>query len=192
MRLHLITLLPCFGDRLVSGPLFGGHRRGDGLTEFMLDVEQVRRVVRFEIMFNIRQKTRSLITGGLNHLAVERRQGGRHKLMPAGLIAGLSQLFQNNEIAVGVHRHQAKAARKRFVLRHGDVFAGHILGQACGFSLAVGDHCFFNPAVNLLLSPVGGRDKAVKPRQVEEEADQANAARPDFDANQVEGHHQPV
>ncbi len=128
----------------------------------------------------------------MNHLAIELRQGRCHECIPHALIAGLSQLFHNNEVAVGVHRHQAKAARKRFVLRHREVFAGHVLGQACGFVLAVGDHRFFNPAVHLLLSPIGGRDKVVKARQVEQETHQAHAARPNFDADQMEGHHQAV
>jgi len=58
--------------------------------------------------------------------------------------------------------------------------------------LAVGDHHCFNPAVDLLLSPIGGRDKAVKARQVEQETNQAHAAGPDFDADQMDAHHQPV
>jgi hypothetical protein len=53
--LRLFELFPCFADDLVGGPLFGGHRRGDRLAEFMLDMEQVRRVVCFEIMFHIGQ-----------------------------------------------------------------------------------------------------------------------------------------
>src|SRR5882724_951462 len=42
MRLDWLELLPCVGDGLVGGPLFGGHRRTDGLAEFMLHMEQVR------------------------------------------------------------------------------------------------------------------------------------------------------
>ncbi len=42
MRLHLLKLLPCLGDGLVGGPLFGGHRHEDGLAEFMLHMEHVR------------------------------------------------------------------------------------------------------------------------------------------------------
>jgi len=128
----------------------------------------------------------------LNHLAIELRQGRCHECIPHALIAGLSQLFHNNEVAVGVHRHQAKAARKRFVLRHREVFAGHVLGQACGFVLAVGDHRFFNPAVHLLLSPIGSHDKAVNARQLDENTHQTNANRPDFDADEMEGNHDPV
>ncbi len=81
---------------------------------------------------------------------------------------------------------------KRFVLRHSDVSAGHVLSQARGFGLAVGDHRFFNLTVDLVLSAIGGRDKAVKTAQLEEETDQAHAARSDFDTNEVEGHHQSV
>src|SRR5438445_11282091 len=99
---------------------------------------------------------------------------------------------QNNEVALGVHCHEAKAARKRFVLSDRDGFAGHVLGQACGFVLAVGDHRFFNPAIHLLLSSIGGRDKAVKARQVEPETHQANATRPDFDADEMDGDHYPM
>jgi hypothetical protein len=58
--------------------------------------------------------------------------------------------------------------------------------------LAVGDDRFFDVAVNLLLRPLGGRDKPVQPRQFEEQTDQANPARPDFDTDQVEGQHQTV
>jgi len=128
----------------------------------------------------------------LNHLTIELRQGWCHECIPHALITGLSQLFQNNEVAVGVHRHQAKAARKRFVLSHREVFAGHVLGQAHGFALAVGDHGCFNLTVDLLLSAIGGRDKAVPTTQLEEETSQANAARPDFDADQMEGNHEAV
>ena len=111
-------------------------------------------------MFNIRQQAGSFITGGLHHLTIELGQGRRHEFIPGGLIAGLSELFHNNEVAVGVHRHQAKPPSKRFVLSHSDVSAGHVLGQARGFGLAVGDHRFFHLTVDLLLRSIGGRDKA--------------------------------
>jgi hypothetical protein len=58
--------------------------------------------------------------------------------------------------------------------------------------LAGGDHRFFNPAVDLLLSAIGGRHKAVKPRQVEEETHDANTARADFDTGKMEGNDQAV
>jgi hypothetical protein len=125
-------------------------------------------------------------------VTVTLRQGWRHELIPGCLIASLSQVFQDDEVALGVHCHQTKAARKRFVLSHGDVCAGHVFGQAGGFGVAVGGNRFFNLTVDLWLSPIGGRDKAVKPRQVEDKTGQAHAACPDFDAHEVDGHHQPV
>ena len=128
----------------------------------------------------------------MNDLTVELRQGRRHPLIPTGLIAGLSQLFQNNEVALRVHRDEAKAAGKRFVLGHREVFTGHVRGQACGFVLVVDDYRFFNPAVDLLLRPIGSRDKAVKSCQVEKKTNQANAAGSDFDADHMEGNHEAV
>src|SRR6266436_10307138 len=68
----------------------------------------------------------------------------------------------SNKVALRVHRDEAKAAGKRFVLGHREVFTGHVRGQACGFVLVVDDYRFFNPAVDLLLRPIGSRDKAVK------------------------------
>ena len=49
----------------------------------------------------------------------------------------------------------------------------------------LGHHHFFNLTVEALLSPIGGRHKAVKPAEGEEETGQAHAARPDFDAHQM-------
>jgi hypothetical protein len=46
--------------------------------------------------------------------------------------------------------------------------------------------------MHLLLSSIGGRDKAVKARQVEQETNQANATRPDFDADEMDGNHYPM
>jgi len=46
--------------------------------------------------------------------------------------------------------------------------------------------------VNLLLSAIGSRTNAVTSGQVEQETDQAHAARPDVDAHQMEGNHDSV
>jgi hypothetical protein len=108
------------------------------------------------------------------------------------VIAGLRQLFQKHEVALGVHRDEAKAAGKRFVLGHRKVFLGHAVGQACGFILAIGHHRLFNVDIDLLLSAIGGCHKAVEARQVEKETHQANAAGPDFDADEMEGNHDAV
>jgi hypothetical protein len=131
------------------------------------------------------------IAACLTHRAIELRQGRGHARIPAGLIAGLRQLFQQNAGALGGHGHAAKTARKRFVLRDRDGVTGHGLGQACGFVLAVGAHRFCNPAIHPRLSALGGRDKAVKARQGEQETHQAHATRPAFDADERDGNHYP-
>ena len=108
------------------------------------------------------------------------------------MIAGLSQLFQNNEVALRVHRDEAKAAGKRFVLGHREVFVGHTAGQACGFILVVSHDRLFNLEIHLLLSSIGRCDKAVQTRYIKEEANQTNAACPNFDADQMKGNHESV
>jgi hypothetical protein len=50
----------------------------------------------------------------------------------------------------------------------------------------------FNVEIDLLLSPLGGRHKAVQPREIQEETHQAHAARPDCDADHMEGNHDAV
>jgi len=191
-RLDLIELLPGCGGRFGGGPLFGRHRRGDGLAACMLPMAQVWRVGRLQSMRTIGQKAGSRITGRLHPLAVARLQGRRHERMPHDVSAGLRQLCHNHAVALRIQRPQAQAAGQRCVLSHRDVLAGPVLGHAGGCVLAVGDHHFVNPAVDLLVSPIGGRDKAVKARQVEQETNQAHAACPDFAADQMEAHHQPV
>jgi hypothetical protein len=108
------------------------------------------------------------------------------------VIAGLSGLFHKNEVALRVHGDEAKAAGKGLVLGHREVFLGHVLGQACGLAWAVVDESVFHLRVAVLLSPIGGGDKAVKPRQVEEETHDAHAARADFDPGKREGNDQSV
>src|SRR5262245_9484755 len=112
--------------------------------------------------------------------------------MPTDLIAGLSQLFQQNEIALRVHGDETQAPGKRFVLGDCKVFGGHARGQTRGFRLAIDSYRFLNLAVDALLSAIGGRHKAVKACQVEEETHQTNAAGPDFDANEMAGNHDTV
>ena len=90
-------------------------------------------------MLDIGQQARAFITGRLDDPAVELGEGGFHQRIPAALITGLSRLFQDDEVAIRVHRDEAKAAGKGFVLRHGDVFLGHLLGQARCLALAIVD-----------------------------------------------------
>jgi hypothetical protein len=56
----------------------------------------------------------------------------------------------------------------------------------------VDDYRFFNPAVDVLLSSIGSRYKAVQSCQVEKKIHQANAAGSDFDTDYMEGNDEAV
>ena len=145
-----------------------------------------------QIMLDIGQQPRGFIAGRLDHPAVERRQGGFHECIPRYLIASLSSLFQHNEVAFWLHGDEAKAASKRFVLGHGDLFFGHVLGQARGFALTVIDDGMLNLRVDSLLRAIRGGDKTVESGHMEKEANDANAARSDFDTGYMKGNDESV
>ena len=119
-------------------------------------------------------------------------QGRRHAGIPRGLIAGRRELGHKKQVALRVHGDEAQAAGKRVVLGHREVFVRHAVGQAYGFMVVVGHHRLCTVEMDLLLSPIGGRNKAVKACQIEEETDQAQAACPDFAADEMAGHHDAV
>src|SRR5690349_3071443 len=148
--------------------------------------------MRSEMMLDIGQETRGFITGGLQHLTVELLQGRCHECIPDTLIAGLSELFQDNEVADRLDCHEAKSTSAGFVWGHSDGFVGHVLGQARSFGLAVVDDGLFHLTVYLLLSSIGGGDKSVQSCQLKQETDQANAASADLNADQMEGQHQSM
>jgi len=64
--------------------------------------------------------------------------------------------------------------------------------QAWELGLAVANDSLFNLEVHLLLSAIGSRHKAIKSGQGEKETHQANATRPDFNADHMEGNHDAV
>jgi hypothetical protein len=123
---------------------------------------------------------------------MERRQGRRHAGIPRGLIAGLSERCHKKEVALGVHRAEAKAAGTRVVLGHREVFWGHTAGQACGCIVGVSHDRLCNVEMHLRLRSIGSCDKAVQTRSMKEEANQAKAACPDCDADQMKGNHEAV
>jgi len=153
---------------------------------------EVRCGGRLESMRHIRQQAGSCLPGRWDPLTLARGQGRCHERLPAGVIAGLRPLCHKHAVAVGVHRHQAPPARPRVVLRHRAVCAGHGLGHARGCALAGGDPRCVNRTVDLGLRARGGGDQAVQSTPREAETGQAQAARPDCDAHEGEGQHQPV
>jgi hypothetical protein len=151
----------------------------------MLHMEDVRRVVRAEVMFHVGQQARCFIAGRLDHLTVQTRQRLFHERMPRVLIAALSRLLQDDVVALGFHRHQTKPACKRFILGQGDGFGGHVPGQQRAFLAAVSHDRLLHLAVDLLLGPIRRADKPIKARELQEQAHQTNATRPNFGAHQM-------
>jgi hypothetical protein len=149
-------------------------------------------VVGREVRCHRGQQTGCFITGRLHHFAVKLRQGRCHQVIPGVLITALRPSLEANEVAYRLHPHQAQATRTGCVLGEGEGVAGHVLGQARGFRVAIGHQRFFNLAVDLLLSPRRGRDKPIQAGEVAQATDQAKATRSDLDADQVEGHNQPM
>jgi hypothetical protein len=147
--------------------------------------------MRSEMMCDRGHKTGGVIAGGWNHRTVKRCQRRCHQRIPGVLIAGLSALFQKNDVAHRLGSHQAQSAREGVVWGHGDGFAGHVLGQARGFGVAVVDEGLCHLTVHLLLRPLGGSDKSVHAREVEQETDQPDATSADLDTDQVEGSNEP-
>src|SRR5439155_632246 len=88
-------------------------------------------------MFHIGQQPGRFIAGRLDHPAIELCPGRRHEVVPRGLITGLSELFHNNEVALGVHRYDAQAAGTRFVLGHREFLGGLTLGDALSAQCSV-------------------------------------------------------
>jgi len=173
-RVFRVTLPPFerlfgLGDGLVGRPFCGGHGTRNRFDQLVLPREHVRRVMRLQRVCHRGQQPGRCLTRGLEHPAVARCQGRCHAGIPRRVIAGLSQLFHNNEGAVGVHRDEAKAAGKRFGLGHRAVFWGHAMGHACGFIGVGGPHRWFHVDLALLRSPIGGRHKAVQTCQMKEE-----------------------
>src|SRR6266446_9886669 len=102
--------------------------------------------MRLQIVFHIGEQSGRFIARGLDHPTIELSQRRCHPFVPAHLVAGLSRLFQNNEVAVGVHGDEAQAAGKRFVLGHAEVFWGSpskVLSFLVTLSLPEGDGASF-------------------------------------------------
>lgn len=71
LLLYVLKLLLRLGGRLCSRPLLGGHGAGDGFDQLMLHMEDVRRVMRPQVMGHIRQQARRCIAGRLDALTVQ-------------------------------------------------------------------------------------------------------------------------
>ena len=115
LPLPLHKSLVRLAGRLGRRPLLGGHGTADGFDQLMLHMEDVRRVMRTEVMLHVGQQARCFIAGRLYDLTVETRKRLLHQRIPRVVIAALGRLLQNDVVALGVRRHQAKPAGKRFI-----------------------------------------------------------------------------
>ena len=175
-----------------GSPLFGGHGSRDGLTQFMLHMEEVWRVMRPEVVGHIGEQARCFITGRLHPLAGETRKGWRHPLIPRVLIPCGCRVLQHHVVALGVHPHQAQTARTRFIERHRHLFGRHLVSQARAFFLTVRHHRFFNVTIDLLLRPIRGADTSIEARELQQQTHQAHPTGTHFRPHHVERQHQSM
>src|SRR5262249_25954778 len=91
---HLLEHLFRLRHGLGGSPLFDGQGRCDRCAQLMLHMEEVRRVMRPEVLYHIRQQARRLIAGRLYSLTVETCQGRRHPRLSGIVIPCLSCLLQ--------------------------------------------------------------------------------------------------
>jgi hypothetical protein len=155
-------------------------------------MEDVRRVVRAEVMFHIGQQARGCIAGRLDHLTGQTRQRLCHERLPRVVSAALGRWLQEDVVALGCHRHQTKPAGKRFILGHGEGFGGHVPGQQRAFLAAVRHDRLLHLAVDLVLGPIRRADKPIKAREWQEPAHQTHATRPHCGAHQRDPENQAM
>ena len=145
-----------------------------------------------KVMLNIRQQSGCFIARRLHNVTIETGERLLHEGMPRVLITGWGRLLQKNVVALGVHGHQAQPAGKRFILGHGEVFGGHVFGQTRTFLSAVRHDGLLHLTVDLVLRPIGRRDKAIKTGEFHQQTHQANATGPHFRTYQVYPEHQTM
>jgi hypothetical protein len=80
---------------------------------------------------------------------------------------------------------QTKPAGKRCILGQGERFGGHVLGQTRMVLMALRHDRLLPLAVDLLLHPIGGCNKAIKACEGEEQPHQANATGANLDTDQM-------
>jgi hypothetical protein len=150
----------------------------------MLHMEDVRRVLRPKVMRNRGQQARGCVTCRWDDWAVETRKSLLHQHMPRVLIAGVGRLLQDNVMAHGLRRHQAKPPCTRFILRHCEGFGGQVFGQTRAFLSAIRHDRLLHLTVALVLSPIGSPHKSIQTRALQQEAPQANPTSADCGAHQ--------
>jgi hypothetical protein len=135
-------------------PLFDGQRRCDRFAQVMLPMEEVRRVMRPEVLCHRRQQAWGLSAGRWDHLTVESRQGRLHARLPGVVIPRLGRLLEDNVVAHRLEPPQTEPTRPGFSLRHRDVFAWHLVRPPRALLVPVCHDGVFHVTVDLLRGPI--------------------------------------
>ena len=147
----------------------------------MLHMEHVRRVMRPQVMVNVRQKTWCLVTRRLDHMALERSEGVLHPLVSGVVIPRLGWLLREDRVTDRLNGHQVQTAGKGFILHDRDVLRRHALSQTLRLLTAVSHYGCFNTPGEALLRPQGRPHKSMQPHHLQKETDQTNPTRAHFD-----------
>ena len=107
-------------------------------------MEEVRRVVRAEVMFNIREEPWRFVTRRLDHFTFEQRQGVRHQLVPGVLITRLGRVLQQDIVTHGFDSDQAQTACKGSSCVAVISFGGISCARRIGFLTLVRHAGFFH------------------------------------------------
>jgi hypothetical protein len=155
-------------------------------------MEEVRRVMRPKVMGHVCQKPRGLIAGRLDHWTVETRQGLLHQRLPGVLISRLGRLLQHHGVAHRLDANRTETTRTGFILRHRDLFGGHLVRQPRALLVAVHHDGLFHATVDLVLRPIRGADKPIETRHLQQQTHQANPTGTHFGTHQMERQHQAM
>jgi hypothetical protein len=88
--------------------------------------------------------------------------------MPCVLIAAWGLLLQDDVVALGFYGYQAKPPGIRFILGQRDGLSGHVFGQTRAFLVPIRHDGLLHLPVDLLLRPIGSRDKAIEACELQE------------------------
>ena len=155
-------------------------------------MEEVRRVMRPKVMGHVCQKPRGLIAGRLDNWTVETRQGLLHQRLPGVLISRLGRLLQHHGVAHRLDANRTETTRTGFILRHRDLFGGHLVRQPRALLVAVHHDGLFHATVDLVLRPIRGADKPIETRHLQQQTHQANPTGTHFGTHQMERQHQAM
>jgi hypothetical protein len=108
-----------------------------------------------------------------------------HQGIPGVVVPCLRRLLQENGVAHRLDPHEAQTSRKRFILRPRDVFGGHLVSQRRAFLVAGCHDGLFHATGDLRLRSLGGTDKPIETRALQDQTHQANPTGTHFGPHQL-------